>query len=62
MLRLEYCVQLWAPQLKKDRDLLEGVKWRITKMIMSLGHLLYKERLRDLELLRLEKTERGSHQ
>ena len=27
---LEYCVQAWGPQYKKDTELLEWVHWRVT--------------------------------
>ncbi|PKU46198.1 hypothetical protein llap_3508 [Limosa lapponica baueri] len=41
---LEYCVQLWSPQYRKDMDLLEQIQWRATKMIRGLEHLSYEDR------------------
>ena len=51
---LEYAVQAWCPYLKKDITMLEKVQRRATKLIPSIRHLSYTERLRATKLYSLE--------
>ena len=55
---LEYCIQMWSPQYRRDIDLLENTQKRVTKMIHGMEHLSYEDSLRELGLFSLEKTAR----
>ena len=51
---LQHCVQVWSPQYKKDRELLERVQ-RSHKDEQGAAAPPYKDRLRELGLFSLEK-------
>jgi hypothetical protein len=51
---LEYCVSAWSPHYKKDKELLEKVQHRFTRMIENTTGVPYEERLRRLNLWTLE--------
>src|SRR6218665_1725753 len=43
--QLEYCIQVWSPNLKQDMEKLKKVQRRVTKMIQGYKYLSYEERL-----------------
>ena len=51
---LEYCVQFWSPNLRKDILAIEGVQRRFTRLIPGMAGLSYEERLDRLGLYSLE--------
>jgi len=52
---LEFSVQFWAPQFKKDEELLERGQQRAMRMRRGLEYLSYEERLREMGLFSLKK-------
>lgn len=51
---VEYCTPAWAPHYQKDKDKLERVQHRFTRMIPELRKLPYEDRLKKLNLWSLE--------
>ena len=52
---LEYAAQFWSPNLAKNKDCLERVQRRATKLIPSLRNKSYEERLKECDLFSLDK-------
>ena len=53
--KIEYCVQVWCPYLKKDIENIERVQHRATKLIGECAGLSYNARLDRVGLITLEK-------
>jgi len=58
---LEYCIQVWSSQYRKEVELLKRVQRGTTKMIRGLEHLSCEERLRELGLFSLKKAPGRPH-
>lgn len=50
---MKCCVQFWAPQHKKDMDIVEQVHQRVIKIIKGLEYISYEVRWFGLEKRRL---------
>jgi len=52
--QLEFCTAVWSPHYKKDKELLERIQHRFTRMVPGLKQLPYDQRLEALNLWTLE--------
>ena len=51
---VEYCSSAWSPLYKKDKELIERIQHRFSKMVNNLGSKTYEERINVLGLCTLE--------
>ena len=51
---VEYCVSAWSPRYIKDKDTLERIQHKFTRLIPGMQKLSYMERLAKLNLWSLE--------
>jgi len=51
---LEYCTSAWSPHYVKDKELIERIQHRFTRMIPEMKDLPYDKWLQQLNLLNLE--------
>ena len=51
---LEYCTTAWNPHFKKDKELIERIQHRFTRMIPEIRNQPYDQRLQQLNLWNLE--------
>lgn len=58
--QLEYFVLFWAPHFKNDRDKLERVQMRRTRMVSGMENTLHEERPRELVLFSLEREDKNN--
>ena len=61
---VEYCTPAWSPYYVKDKELLERVQHRFSRMVPWMRTLAYEERLEELRIWALEleaEKQGGSH-